>query len=424
MGPNKYINMRLFTVIIFFITFLSFSKKKDREVNNYHRELTQAVDSAALQKKESTPDSSFKEMSIKRMQSYGTTNEILVGDIADFTVDDKNRVYIADMDQTTVHVFNTDGSYYTSLGREGNGPAEFAAITPNTTVCIYLNKLYVTDYSGAGNYYPSRAQVFNLNKELSFDQTLKLIPSNRDDYIKLEGYSPNKIYPKQSGKFLVSYRKSPSVYLDSTKYIRYFVLDSTGSVIDGPVLQQKGKRYLTYHVKNVPTPYWAIRSFSFFEKSLFTVTEKGELYTARSMEFKIDILNSEGEYQRSIEYPFDNVSVTAEELLEYYEKKDLSGLGPGKIGLKMIREAESLPNQWPALHTMFFDDKDRLWVATIVEDMEIYEWWILEKSGEVITKFEWPRQKPIKTVKNGYLYTQEEDERGVGQIVKYKIQIH
>lgn len=59
--------------------------------------------------------------------------------------------------------------------------------------------------------------------------------------------------------------------------------------------------------------------------------------------------------------------------------------------------------------------------ATIVEDFDVYEWWILEKTGEVITRFEWPRDKSTEEVKNGYMYTRETDDKGVEKVVRYHI---
>lgn len=141
------------------------------------------------------------------------------------------------------------------------------------------------------------------------------------------------------------------------------------------------------------------------------------------MEFKINVKGPNGKQERFFQYPYNNVLLERDKLLTRYSQKDLSVLGPDKVDLKMIREAETLPETWPALQTMFFDDEDRLWVATIVGDFEIYEWWILQKTGEVITRFEWSRDKPIKAVKNGHLYTQEKDDRGVSSIVKYKIEM-
>jgi len=92
--------------------------------------------------------------------------------------------------------------------------------------------------------------------------------------------------------------------------------------------------------------------------------------------------------------------------------------------LQMIREADNLPESWPALNDLLIDDENRLWVSTIVEDFEIFEWWVLEETGELITRFKWPRDEPIEVVKNGYMYTLETDEdTGLQQVVRYRIEM-
>ncbi|MDZ7680974.1 MAG: hypothetical protein U5J63_04490 [Fodinibius sp.] len=48
---------------------------------------------------------------------------------------------------------------------------------------------------------------------------------------------------------------------------------------------------------------------------------------------------------------------------------------------------------------------------------------MLTKTRDVITRFTWPRDKSIQEVRNGYLYTKEKDERGIEEVVKYKIEI-
>ena len=63
-----------------------------------------------------------------------------------------------------------------------------------------------------------------------------------------------------------------------------------------------------------------------------------------------------------------------------------------------------LPQSWSVLTEMIIDHQDRLWIATTVEDMNVLEWWVLENTGELITKYEWPRDEPIKVVKNDRIH--------------------
>jgi len=72
---------------------------------------------------------------------------------------------------------------------------------------------------------------------------------------------------------------------------------------------------------------------------------------------------------------------------------------------------------------MFFDDKNRLWVSTIIEDHSVYEWWVLQETGELIARFEWPRNEPLEFVGNGHLYTRKtNDKTGAEHIVRYRIE--
>lgn len=84
-----------------------------------------------------------------------------------------------------------------------------------------------------------------------------------------------------------------------------------------------------------------------------------------------------------------------------------------------------LPQTWPVLTEMKIDDQDRLWIATTVENMNVYEWWVLDASdGSLWARFTWPRYKPIEVIKDGKLYTREtEKETGLEEIVRYNIEI-
>ena len=56
----------------------------------------------------------------------------------------------------------------------------------------------------------------------------------------------------------------------------------------------------------------------------------------------------------------------------------------------MIENApeEQVPQTGPALNDLIVDDEGQIWVSTIVEDFDIYEWWILQENGELITRLD------------------------------------
>lgn len=85
-----------------------------------------------------------REITLEKEVTYKDTEEVTRGRIGgNIVVDSRGRVYIPDFQAKVVHVYNADGSYLDSIGREGQGPGEFQMIW---TIRIAYNKLYVLDY--------------------------------------------------------------------------------------------------------------------------------------------------------------------------------------------------------------------------------------------------------------------------------------
>mgnify|MGYP005857640741 CR=1 FL=1 len=365
----------------------------------------------------------LNEIKFVKEHIFGTTKEIIVGNIASFTVDSENRVLIADRSQTRVHVFGHNGTFLTSIGRQGKGPAEFAAISPNTIITVYGNRLFVPNYANSYNFFPNGIQIFSLD-DLSFSHTVNLVAENRHDYEDtLDGYFPVRVYPRSDGNFLIAYRRMPNEYKSENSFIRYFIQNSEATIVSGPVLEQKDLKYLTYDVLNVEKPYTAMQTFSFLGKSLFATSRGDFMVVARTEVFEINVLDSEGVLVHKINYSIDPVKLNRRELIRRYEQQKNSSLGEGVLS-SMIKNTDHIPDFWPVLNDLLIDDENRLWVSTIVEDFDIYEWWVLRETGEVITRFEWPRDKPIKVIRNSAVYTLETDEEtGLQQVVRYGFEL-
>lgn len=353
----------------------------------------------------------------KKQITFSSNQEVIVGDVTAMAVDDDDNVFIADKTQTLIHVFKKDGSYLKSLGREGKGPGDFSGITFNTTMTIFSKKLFVTD---TFLYFPHRANVFSL-EDLAFSHTMNLIPENLSDYKILKGYFPKRIIQQNDNTFLVSYHQSPNVYKDGESFIYYVLVNNENNIVANPILKQKDRKNLTYFV-NDEYPYLAIRSFPFFGKSLFATSEEGYLYVARSEEFKIDVYDSKGNFMYTFKHAFENKIFSKRKTIDQYIETDYGSEFGDEVAIKMLENAEDLPKNWPALDDMFIDDENHIWVSTIVDNFEVYHWWVLEPSGEVLTKFEWPRDKPIQTVKNNKLYTIEKKPKTFEkEVVQYQI---
>lgn len=350
--------MRLITVILLFSILPIGCSKEDAQKStnrttqsNHSQKPNQLVTSLDTnQTKEATTDSELTyEIQFSREVTYGSTENIIVGSIETFTVDNSNRVYIADGGKTTIHVFNPDGSFLASLGRRGNGPGEFAELNRYTAVTIRANRLFVTDFVAD---FSKGVQIF-LPEELSFSYTMKLIAENRNDYAELQGYLPKRLIPLNEGTFLVSYRKVE--YEDKASFVYYVIQDDKGRIVSGPVLKQKG---LTYLVHEQSGGYIRrMHSFSFHGKPLLAVSNEDHLYAARTEEFKIEVYNLEGQLVNTIQHPFERRVFDKDKVLERYEETNyMWQLGDG-IALEMIRQADNLPQKWLPWNPCFLTTK-------------------------------------------------------------------
>lgn len=345
----------------------------------------------------------LQKINLTKKQVFGDINDVMFDRIGRVDVDDSNRVYIAErsLGNRTIHVFSQDGDYLTNVSREGNGPGEYRTLG---YLEILSDKLYLFDS------FHKRISIFTID---SSPDSYSFLGNKSISSSEIKGGNDKKLekaFVFKDGELLAGF-EDPPIPNNPEREIYYYRFDSEGNPKQDKVLFEQNAVTI---FKTEANSFSITMQLPFSRRSLIAVSSTGLIFKAWSEDFKIDVLNSSGEHIRSISVPFDNSPLDKSKVLEWYKSHD--------DFYKAIREAP-FPDDWPALNGLLTDDKNRLWVSTIVENLDIYEWWVIESTGEVVSKFTWPRDKPIKEVKNGYLYTKEEDDRGVAHIVSYKIKI-
>ncbi len=68
------------------------------------------------------------ELSLSSESTFGDTDDLFLGGWLMAEVDDSGRVFIADMQETKLHMYNPDGTYNEQISREGEGPGEYRQI--------------------------------------------------------------------------------------------------------------------------------------------------------------------------------------------------------------------------------------------------------------------------------------------------------
>ena len=352
---------------------------------------------------------------IKREISFGSTKKVLIGGIGGIAVDDSGRVYITDAQKIIIDVFGPDGHYLTHIGRKGRGPGEFGYIMkPN----IINNRLYVYDPVAF------RMNIFSLDS-LKLEHTVNLDLSNQNKISGLRSYSVHYMYPINNGNYLVKF--GPAVIKQNPQNgnkmnIKFYFMNKMGKIIPHQILKQKDYAVLTAKVDG------RIRSaaFSFMGLSLDAISSAGSIYSAWSKDFLIKKYDTNGNYKYAIYCPYKKVRLTRDAARKsiVVRSRKVSDQDDFIKLLQDIMDQNNLPKTWPALAKLKIDDQNRLWVATVVKNMNVYQWWVLNTNGKLIARFNWTRNKPIEVIKKGYIYTRETDTTtGFQKIVRYRIEM-
>lgn len=338
--------------------------------------------------------------------SYSNTERNPIGRISGLAIDSVGKVFIGDSDQATIHVFDPEGEYLQQLGKRGQGPGEFLSLDINIKVQDDL--LYAYDPA------QKRINIFSA-KDLEFLHVINLSNSYFDQIEKLRGSHSASFFPLKNQILIMSFVKKHEVdeineYTREIKQSRLFYkMDWNGKIQSDLLWENSDNRNYTYRkggmMFSFSYPFWGIVSVA---------TDGAQFYSGDSEDFLIKAYNVNGIYQGALYYPFTRRKLIRENAIQYYDDEILQN----------ITSTISLPDTWPALNDLIIDDSNRIWISTFIEDYENHEWWIVEKNGELITKFKWSREEPIVTVKNGKMYTHQTDEEtGLQQVVRYRIEM-
>lgn len=336
---------------------------------------------------------------------YGSKSKVLIGRMGGIAVDSSGRLYIADLKRLNIKVYGTNGHFLTTLGRHGKGPGEFTNIS---SIQINDNRLYVY------NDRLQRVDIFSLDS-LAFIKTI-LLAANENDYKELRGAFPSKFYVLKKNSFLMEF-DHPIPIQDISRWDKikkrssYYFIGAGGQV-------KSNKLFNHTSAINIMVPFPGTgravgMHIKFFNKLLLAPSGDGLIYTAWTKNFLIKVFNAEGIYQQAFYYPYKRISLTRKSAIES---------GTAKFIVDGMQSMD-LPKAWPALHSMKIDSQGRLWISTIIKNAKVYQWWVLNKDGKLLARFAWPRDKKIKVVKNGKLYTVEKNKKGVARVVRYKIQM-
>jgi hypothetical protein len=331
-------------------------------------------------------------------------DSLLLDQITALLVDDNGRVFIGGerWGKRQVHIFQSDGSYSDSLGSMGSGFGEFRSID---RIQLMDSDLFLFDET------LNRVSRFYLESKSWADTTNfysgrfgQLPHADADHYEAV----PAAIF--KDGTFLIAFKQKRNPAYEPNGVIRYYRTCSEERIHPGKFVELRDKHFLVGDYAGRPAPF----TLKVPERPLFEVSGGGELYFAHTDEFFIRVMNRKGEILRAFYYPYERKPMNPNEVIHpRFSHNDQ---------LLRIRKSAKYPETWPALYSIVTDDENRIWISTITDNRDELKWWVIdEHTGTLLTRFTWPFERPISYVKNGAVYSIEQNDMGFKQVVKYRV---
>lgn len=356
---------------------------------------------------------SVPEIELIHELKFGDTEGVTIGMVEMLSLFDQNRIYkriaadefgrvfIADVQQLKIHVFNPDGSWLKSIGREGRGPGEFLNISE---IDIKSDHLYVIDNS------QRKIIVFSL-ESLNPTHSISLNPQNKSQFEELQQRFPDQYLIRSDGNVLTGFFTPPFLTNDpqSPDSIKFYIMNQQGQIQPNRIITQQG--FIYYNGTGMHQN--AMFSYDFSPRSLRVLSVDDHIFTTLTDEFLIKVYTPDGNYIRAFYHPFDKMKINRSELINK-ENHPVA---------REVLQNITLPETHPIIRNILMDDMDRLWISTFTKNNDIDDWWVLNKEGEMLGQFSLPRDKWIREIKNNRIYTIESKlDAGELYIMRYRVE--
>ena len=347
-------------------------------------------------------NASISEISFNNSVTF-TNPSLIMGQITEVAVDENGRVFIADRDNSSIYLFDQDGSYVTTIGGAGDGPGEFRTLR---NIAAGSGHLHAFDMS------QRRITRFDLETLQEAGTTALSGDEPQNGGFNMSRF-PNGFHLMPDGNYLLSFSAFTFPGMggqsDDVPMLDFDILTPGGEYLGFEGIELRANESVTSSSGN------SLRVImpSYARKALTAVSPDGRIYTNWSEELLVKEYDAEGTYQRAFFSEYRKPAIDRDELLdsakETYDEASFE-----------LLKAQEFPDTWPAVQQMLADDSNRLWIA-LYAGSDLRRWIVLNSSGNPEGAFELPSDHRIQQVRGEYAYVIEPDSDGFDSVKRYEV---
>ena len=338
---------------------------------------------------------------VLRLGDESAGDTILFGPIAQIAVNRDGEILVSESPRSPlVHVFESDGTYLSQVGGQGQGPGEFrylsgAAIGAADSVYLWelvSNRILVYDPDDF-SYVRSTEVRDDGKKEFNF-----LIGGIGDGWIMTKSLDP--FLESDDGSMTIN----TNTHYDLTKVNRdgSYGTEILGTVDEYEMIYDLGEGGVMHFLW---TPFGRSPSFA--------VGPDDMLYYGWSDEIEIITVSADGSIRDTIRYEHEPVPITDAEMAEAM---------PEEPNYRELVEAREPHETKPAFQTLVVDEMSRIWIKlSSPEDAVQAEWLILSQESHAVGRTTLPATVDLEVIRGGYAYGIHQGDGDAPMVVVYRI---
>ncbi len=351
-------------------------------------------------KEQSNTSREFEVVEEFRIESSLEADQFYFVSPSNLTIGKDGSIFVGDAQLPTISMFDAEGSFVKTIGKEGRGPGEYITVggletLPDGRIVLWDQRNgRVNFYSQDGEYISSQAFAIGYYSEKVFE-----IGFNKNLFFKKGVFDPEKREVKE------------------TVWAEY---SQTGEVLDTLFIPREAwadkRTYVVFSNSG--------NEYPFTETNVTAIHPSGFLVTGYNGEYSIKRLNNDSSevlYKREIQK-----EKVKEAEIPQWEKFNRN------FGTQV-----NIPDTKPYFKSIKVDADGRIWVWRYVEAMQrsdVYprlenSWWeqptfdVFLESGEFYGTVKLPFNVKFKEAKDENVWAIHTDENGEKTVVQYKLSV-
>lgn len=305
-------------------------------------------------------DHSFLTLQLSSIFEFTESDELVFQQIGSVKSDRYGNIFVHDFSQPVLFMFNKEGEFLNTIGREGPGPGEFQQIA---SFMITREQLWIMD---AGSI---KIEVFEYqNADYVYANTITL--GHRDLTGSFLGKTKENILITNQISLAANSRNNPTEQPIT-------LINEQGNVVRDSIFMVPIPEQISIRGSGRTL----LTGKSFGNRSLMAFDGESRVYSLWTDSLSVDTHTIEGYYQHAFSYSLEPVKITDE------EKDSVSNRYGESFRTDLRRQ---LPDVKPIVNNFILDDFQRVWIELLTEELG-HGWFCFTNDGEPLYKIDIPK---------------------------------